>query len=57
MDIKRLTREICVELIECVTIDEYVKVREHPRCIHIYYKFIDSGMTDKIKNEHKTVVT
>ena len=56
MDIKRLTREICVELIECVTIDEYVKGSECPRNIHIYYKLIDSGMTDKIKNEHKVVV-
>ena len=56
MDIKRLTREICVELIECVTIDEYVKESERPRNIHIYYKLIDSGMTDKIKNEHKVVV-
>lgn len=56
MDIKRLTREICVELIECVTIDEYVKGSERPRNIHIYYKLIDSGMTNKIKNEHKVVV-
>ena len=37
-------------------IDEYVKGSAQPRCIHIYYKLIDGGMTDKIKNEHKTVV-
>ena len=55
IEIKKLTREICLELIEYVTIDEYVKRSERPRNIHIYYKLIDSGMTDKIKNEHKVV--
>lgn len=42
IDVPELTREMCMELIEFVTVDEcpgkYSKV---PREIHIYYKLID----------------
>ena len=41
-----LTREMCLELIDSVTIDEYHKGKTD-RDIHIYYKFIDKGYSDK----------
>ena len=56
MDLRELTREMCLELIECVTVGENVKSSETPREIHIYYKLIDSGMTNKIRDEHKKEV-
>ena len=43
-----LTREMCIELIEYVTVDENNKGhKDHPRVIHIYYKLIDKPLTDK----------
>ena len=41
-----LTRKMCLELLEYVTVDENTKGRQ-PRTIHIYYKFLDKGLTDK----------
>ena len=45
IDIQELTRELCLELIEYVTVDEYSADR--PRVINIYYKFIDKPLKDK----------
>ena len=43
-----LTRRMCLDLIEYVTVDENNKRhRDKPRRIHVYYKFIDKGLTDK----------
>ncbi len=43
-----LTRRMCLALIEYVTVDENNKGhRDRPRRIHVYYKFIDKGLTDK----------
>ena len=43
-----LTREMCLELIEYVTVDENNKNdRTRPRVIHIYYKLIDKPLTNK----------
>ena len=42
-----LTRAMCLELIEYITIDEFVRGKKEPRDIHIYYKFIDKGYTRK----------
>ena len=43
-----LTRRMCLDLIEYVTVDENNKGhRDQPRRIHVYYKFIDKGLTDK----------
>lgn len=39
-----LTREMCLELIDHITIDEFFKGKTE-RDIHIYYKFIDKGYT------------
>jgi len=36
-----LTREMCMELIECVTVSKFVRGAE--REIHIYYKLMDKG--------------
>ncbi|MCM1164794.1 MAG: DUF4368 domain-containing protein, partial [Lachnospiraceae bacterium] len=38
-DVQELTREMCLELIEYITVDEYAKDR--PRDIHIYYKLLE----------------
>lgn len=43
-----LTREMCLELIEYVTVDENNKGnKERPRVIHIYYKLLDKPLTNK----------
>lgn len=42
LDVPELTREMCMELIEFVTVDECPgKYSKEPREIHIYYKLID----------------
>jgi hypothetical protein len=42
-----LTREMCLDLIGYVTVDENTKDRTKPRKIHIYYKFLDKELADK----------
>lgn len=44
-NVQELTREMCLELIEYITVDEYAADR--PRDIHIYYKLLDKPLTDK----------
>lgn len=44
-DVQELTREMCLELIEYITIDEYAKDR--PRDIHIYYKLLEKPLPHK----------
>ncbi len=44
-DVQELTREMCLELIEYITVDEYAADR--PRDIHIYYKLLDNPLPDK----------
>ena len=44
-DVQELTREMCLELIEYITIEEYSADR--PRDIHIYYKLLDKPLKDK----------
>lgn len=46
-DIQELTREICLELIEYITVDKYAADR--PREIHIYYKLLDKPLADKTR--------
>lgn len=46
-DIQELTREVSMELIEYITVDEYSA--ERPRDIHIYYKLLDKPLKDKRK--------
>lgn len=42
MKVPELTREMCMELIEFITVDECPgKYSKQPRKIHIYYKLID----------------
>ena len=41
VDIRELTRELCLEIIEYITVDEYTGEIDKPRNIHIYYKFLD----------------
>lgn len=42
-----LTREMLLELVEYITIEEAPKNRNEPRIIHIYYKFLDKALTNK----------
>ena len=41
-----LTRQMCLELIDAVTVDEFERGKQE-RDIHIYYKFIDKGYIGK----------
>lgn len=44
-DVQELTREMCLELIEYITLDAYAEDR--PRDIHIYYKLLDKPLDDR----------
>ena len=44
-DVQELTREMCLELIEYITVDEYSKDRS--REIHIYYKLLEKPLSHK----------
>ena len=50
-DVPELTREMALELIEYITIDEYAADR--PRDIHIYYKLIDKPLPNKMRLDVK----
>ncbi len=45
IDVQELTREMCLELIEYITVDEYAADR--PRNIHIYYKLLEKSLPHK----------
>ena len=45
VDVQTLTRELCLELIEYVTVGAYTP--NEPREINIYYKFLDKPLNDK----------
>ena len=43
-----LTRKMCLDLIEYVTVDDLNKDdKSRPREIHVYYKLIDKELADK----------
>ena len=44
-DVRELTREMCLELIEYITLDAYIEGQ--PREIYIYYKLPDEPLKDK----------
>ena len=44
---EELTREMALDLIEYITVDEYVPRSTEPRTIHIYYKFLDKPLKNK----------
>ena len=46
-DVQELTREMALELIEYITVDEYIEGKA--RDIHIYYKLLDKPL----KNKHR----
>lgn len=48
MEVPELTREMCMELIEFIIVDECPgKYSKQPREIHIYYKLIDKSTSKK----------
>lgn len=42
-----LTREMLIELVEYITVEDVPENRNTPRKIHIYYKFLDKALPDK----------
>lgn len=58
-NVQELTREMCLELIEYITVDEYSADR--PRDIHIYYKLLEKPLPHKkyldVENIEKTAVS
>ncbi|MCD8040690.1 MAG: recombinase family protein [Clostridia bacterium] len=44
---EELTREMCMELIECVTVSKFTRDKSVEREIHIYYKLMDKGYTEQ----------
>ena len=46
-DVPEITREMALELIEYITVDEYAADR--PRDIHIYYKLLDKPLPYKVR--------
>jgi len=53
-DVPELTREMALELIEYITVDEYAADR--PRDIHIYYKLLDKPLPNKTRLEVETPI-
>ena len=47
VDIQELTRETCLELIEYIVIGDRPESKDEDRQIHIFYKFLDKGLTEK----------
>lgn len=43
-----LTRQMCFDLIEYVTVDKNTGDRSKPRKIHIYYKFLDKALSNNM---------
>ena len=48
---EQLTRQMALELIEYITIDENPNDKKAVRDIHVYYKLIDKPLKDR-KNAH-----
>ena len=42
-----LTREMLIELVEYITIEDIPENRNMPRKVHIYYKFLDKAISNK----------
>lgn len=47
VDIQELTRETCLELIEYIVVGDRPEIKGEDRQIHIFYKFLDKGLTEK----------
>ena len=45
--VEDLTREMLLELVEYITVEETPENRNIPRKIHIYYKFLDKAVSNK----------
>lgn len=45
--VEMLTREMLLELVEYITVEEAPENRNLPRIIHIYYKFLDKAIANK----------
>ena len=43
-----LTREMLLELVEYIVVDEAPKNKNEPRTVHIYYKFLDKALSNKL---------
>ena len=45
--VEMLTREMLLELVEYITVEDVPENRNTPRKIHIYYKFLDKAIANK----------
>ena len=45
--VETLTREMLIELVEYITVEDVPENRNTPRKIHIYYKFLDKAVPNK----------
>ena len=53
--VNELTREMCLELIEFITIGHTPKSKDEPREIHIYYKLLDKETAIQRRNQIKGI--
>ena len=53
--VKKLTREMCLELIEFITIGHAPKSKNEPREVHIYYKLLDKETAEERRNKIKGI--
>lgn len=53
---EELTREMCIELIERITIGKVVKDKTAEREIHIYYKFIQATTSGRKNSDAVAVI-
>ena len=44
---EELTRQMCLELIEYIVVGDRPEIKGEDRQIHIFYKFLDKGLTEK----------
>ena len=54
--VKKLTREMCLELIEFITVGHSPKNKDEAREIHIYYKLLDKETAVERRNQIKGIV-
>jgi hypothetical protein len=45
--VEMFTREIFLELVEYITVEDVPENRNTPRKIHIYYKFLDKALSNR----------
>ncbi len=55
MDVPELTREMAMDLIEYIVVDEYSSDKNKPRKIEIYYKYLDKPLENKLRLDNAKI--